>query len=190
MLERVVWGIGMAVGLGVLVPSHARATAADSALITNTVGATFWSTAGISSALAYRVSYLATASVFVACPQLGIRKDVYATTLGGTVINTTFQAAGGTVTYRIWVGNTSFTSSAFNVVVTDQLPDNTDFRGRGAADWYGGATCTRVYSIDAGATWPGPDPAAGAVNPLLLRWRFNTIGMGKSAYVEFMARVL
>ena len=103
--------VAMVVGAGLLgVGQKACAATSDGTLITNVASATF-STASLNQ---YFVSYNATATVLVQNPCVTLIKTP----------DVTVQAAGGSVTYNLWVVNCSPNTSAFNITVTDKLPDN------------------------------------------------------------------
>lgn len=166
-------------------PGLARAMSADGALITNGVSATFYGIGGLGLPNAYRITYIATANVLVSCPVVIVKKQP----------NTSFQAVGGLVTFRIWVVNSSLQASSFNVCVTDRLPDNMEYVGPApfaltwtwapTGQWYGTGSTTNAP--------PWTAPVAGTVGqdpPFYLRWCIPQLGPGKSAFVEFSARVL
>jgi len=166
-----VWGL-------VLPPGEALAATADGTLITNVACATYMSASG----QGFTVSYCATQTVYVSSPCIALQK----------LANPTTQSSGGTVTFTIWTVNCSCTNSAFQINVTDRLPDNMTYSSN-YTNWPGGpGTWTRFASSDNGAAmaWQlnGPANAQGA--PYYLRYVLDLIGPCKSAFVQFTANVL
>jgi uncharacterized repeat protein (TIGR01451 family) len=156
----------------------AKAATADGTLITNLATATFSTATGAQ----VTVSYTATATVLVQNPCVSLLK----------VPDVTVQAAGGTVTYTLWVVNCSPIMSAFNITVTDKLPDNVSYdAARG--NWNGGS----------GGTWTSSDspsglagsyvavpPTAGQTTPLYLRFVLDLLGASKSAMIRYSVVIL
>src|SRR6266496_3327318 len=105
-------------------PRVSHAMAADGALITNVVSATFGGSGG--PTIMYTVSYNATSNVLISCPIVSLAK----------VAIPTVQSVAGTVTFQIWVANTPTPASTFNVVITDMLPDNMAYVGASQAIWW------------------------------------------------------
>lgn len=171
LLAVVVAGMGLLGGV-----REAAAGTADGTLITNVACATF-STASLSG---YAVSYCATATVIIQNPCVSLIKTP----------DVTIQAAGGTVTYTLWVVNCSPVTSAFNVTVTDKLPDNTTFDA--ARGNWGGLSGGTWYpsSSSNGTAWPGTYPNAGQGTTYYLRFIMDTLGPSKSAFIKFSVAIL
>jgi uncharacterized repeat protein (TIGR01451 family) len=180
--------VALVVAVTLCAPRWACAMAADGSLITNTVSATFYSMAGAVQNVspAYRTTYLATANVLISCPTVILKK----------VPSTSFQAVGGLVTFRIWVVNTSFLASSFNVCITDRLSDNTEYTlpapfALAPWTWAPGGQWYATGSVTNAAPWnPIVAGTAGQDTPFYLRWCLFQLGPGKSAYVEYAVRVL
>ena len=163
-------------------PGRTEAATADGTLITNVACATFSSaqTAG----QGYAVSYCATATVLIQNPCVQLQK----------VANPTVQASGGSVTFTLWVVNCSATSSAWNVTVTDKMPDNTAYAGGTFLSWPGlssGFSWLPSYSTN-NTTWSGTplQPADGTVVPLYLRYVLEALGPSRSAFARFSVEIL
>jgi uncharacterized repeat protein (TIGR01451 family) len=128
------------------------------------------------------VSFAATATVLVQNPCVSLRK----------VPDVTIQAAGGTVTYTLWVVNCSPIMSAFNITVTDKLPDNVAYdQPRGS--WNGGSGGTWASSESAtgavGTFVPGTPPP-GQLTPYYLRYVIDLLGPAKSAMIAYSVVIL
>jgi len=106
------------------------------------------------------------------------------------VANPTTQAAGGTVTFSLWVVNCSADASAFNVSVTDRLPDNAGFDAT-QGEWPGlsGGTWSRQNGSN-GSTWAVGNPTAGQTAAWYLRFVLSQLGPNRSAYAAFSVTVL
>ena len=153
------------------------APTADGTLITNVACATYMAPGG----QGFAVTYCATQWVLVANPCLALQK----------LATPTLQSSGGTVTFTLWVVNCSCTNSAFNVQVTDRLPDNMGYVAPSWANWpNGGGTWYQSY----GGAAAGPFTAGAAPNgqgaPDYLRYALDMLGVCKSAFVTFQATVL
>jgi uncharacterized repeat protein (TIGR01451 family) len=134
------------------------------------------------SGAGFAVSYCATAILNIQNPCLALQK----------VANPTAQASGGTVTYTIWVVNCSCTSSAFNINVTDRLPDNV-MAGAPALVTYWNGNSGGNWSVASGSnntTWASGAPVAGQNVPYYLRFVLDQLGPCKSAYSSFTVSVL
>jgi len=151
----------------------------DGSLLTNVVSATFSSNPA--GAVLFTVSYSATVTVMVRNPAILLTKLSTPTT----------QSAGGEITFRVWAANTSLYSSAFDVVVTDRLPDNMEYVGASFGSWTNG---TGTWSPEYSNLYAGPytagQPGNGQDAPYYLRWTLNWLGPGKSGFIEFKARIL
>jgi len=166
-----------------LSPAKGWTMAADGALITNIVSATYHGAGGYPSsgnpyAPKYTMSYLATATVLVSCPVVSITKRA----------NTTVQAVAGTVTFEICAVNSSMNASAWNLVITDKLMDNMAYAPVWSSWAPAGTIITPSKSVD-GITYTAPEPVFGAINPLWLRWSIDRLGPARSACVQFKAVV-
>lgn len=130
----------------------------------------------------YEVSYAVTATVAVQSPQVWI--GVFKT------VSPSVQGSGGVLTYQVWLVNTS-DDSAWNVTVTDQLPENSTYAGAQSAwDAGGGGTWFESYGPAAGPAMAAGVPPAGQGTPLYLRWVLTRLGPLRSALVEYSAEVL
>ena len=163
---------------GLLAATNVRAATADGVMITNTVMATFGSPGGVG----FTVSYCATRPVQVQNPCVSLLKTS----------NPTAVAAGGTMTYTLWVVNCSPFASAFNLAVADRLPENVAydaFRG----GWAGAGAPVGTWSQQSGSngsTWAGSLPLAGQTTPYFLRFALNMLGPNRSAMQTFSVTVL
>jgi len=135
------------------------------------------------------VSYNATSNVLISCPAVALSK----------VAMPTVQASAGTVTFTIWVANTSLQASAFNVVITDMLPNNLAYAGPtpGPFAWWWSAgptvpVVTTGLSLDNLTFQSGAAivPVVGQGSPYYLRWTIGQLAPGKSGFVTYMATVL
>ena len=182
----------------------AVAMTADGTLLTNAAMVSFWASkhSGVLTPLGrplgdyppsniyfnprFVVSYLASANVLVSFPIVAALKTV----------DPPDQGAGGLVTYRLWVINSSSWASAFNVTFTDIIPENMQYAG-GFQGWDGGSggIYTGYYSLSGlPATWvdlnPGVYPQdTDIATSFYLRWILSRLGPGRSALVEFWAKV-
>jgi len=173
--------------------SGARAATVDGTWLTNIASATFSSVSG----MPYSVSYCSTANVWVISPCIAFWKWVddgapwHEWPAAGSGNWIPMQSSGCTVTYKIEMGNCSEWTSAFNITLTDKLPDNTafvqhvdDFSGPVPFPWI-----RSYYTV--GPNWANGDMPAGQVGPAQLRWVMRDFGMHwKSAYVRYSVRVL
>ena len=162
----------------VTMPRLSFGMAADGMLITNNVSATYGGSGGLS--IKYTVSYLATANVLISCPVVSLAK----------VAMPTVQSAAGVVTFQIWVANTSMQASAFNVVISDKLPDNVTFLGPVTTWWNGVAPATSPASSSNGTAWAGSAPLAGQAGTYYLRWTLNQLAPGRSGFIQYTVTVL
>jgi len=173
-------------------PQQAWTMAADGALLTNAVSATYHGPAGFPDLACptcpqYPVTYSASSNVLISCPVVVLQKSV----------TPTVEGAGGTVTYRLWAINDSINASAFNFVMTDRLQNWLSFAGPTPAmvvvspvwtDWFGNSWAA-ASSAD-GTTYTAGAPAIGQAGLYYLRWSLGVLGPGKSGFIEFMAKVL
>jgi len=172
---------GAAAALLVLVavaPRHAEAMASDGALITNIVSATYGGSGGPS--IQYTVSYRATANVLVSCPIVSLAK----------VAIPTVQAAAGTVTFQVWVSNTSAQASAFGLVITDMLPNNLTYANT-LTFWWNGTAPAVTNAVSANnIAWQNGVPVVGQGSPYYLRWTIDKLAPGRSGFIQYLATVL
>lgn len=170
-----------------LSPAKGWTMAADGALITNIVAATYHGMAGYPWSgqpylPKYTMSYLATATILVSCPVVAITKRA----------NTTVQSVDGTVTFEICSINSSMQASAWNVTITDRLMDNMLFVVGSYTSWVPGAPSAWTASNSSVAAGPYatgmPGTAQGA--PYYLRWTINTLAPGRSACISFQTKVM
>jgi len=176
------WLYGGAAALGLLMVSgRSFAATADGALITNVACATFSSNQAGTQGFA--VSYCATATVLIQNPCVALQK----------IANPTVQASGGAVTFTLWVVNCSATSSAWNVTVTDRLPDNTEYSNPSFVSWAGLVTpgvWTPSYASTLAAAWANGSPGDGQDAPYYLRFTLDVLGPSRSAFARFSVDIL
>ena len=163
----------------VVFAGRANATTSDGAIVTNVACATF-------SAVypgAFAVTYCATATVLVANPCINLRKEV----------TPSVQAAGGTLTFRLWVINCSPYASAFNVSIIDKVPDNvayaTDIVGAGSWSPSGLGVWSQYFGSN-GTSWNAGAAPVGQTTPYYLRFILSLLGPAKSAYVQYGVNIL
>lgn len=175
-----IWALA-ALGLLAMSPGQGSAATADGALITNVACATFSSNQAGTQGFA--VSYCATATVLIQNPCIALQK----------IANPTVQASGGDVTFTLWVVNCSVTSSAWNITVTDRMPDNTEYENPSFVSWPGLATpgvWTASYASTLAAAWTNGQPADGQDAPYYLRYTLDLLGPSRSAFARFTVRIL
>jgi uncharacterized repeat protein (TIGR01451 family) len=160
----------------VLAPHPAPAMTADGALMTNTAFATFSGIAG--QAVSYKTSYLASANVLICNPLILYVKTATPSMAAPTAV----------VTFTVCTINNSTTTSAFNVVITDQIPGNMAFIAE-KEKWP--LPVTSVWGPSVSGPWSGAAVPAGQVSSFL-QWQFSQInvGPGKSACVTYTASIL
>lgn len=157
------------------------AMTADGALITNVVTATYHSVSGTAqTGPNYTMSYLATATVLVSCPVIWVQK----------LANPTSAVPGGTVTFQVCIVNSSLQASAFNLAVTDQMPDNMAYLNPSYASWAPAGDTVFDSNSATTTTWSNGQPLNGQGAPYYLRWVLDKLAPQKSACVTFMTRVL
>ena len=165
-----------ALGLLATMGKEASAMTADGTLVTNVACATYMSASGAG----FAVSYCVTTPFRVDNPCLALQKAA----------NPTAQASGGLVTYTIWVLNCSCSGSAFNINVTDRLPDNV-VMGTNQTPWNGGSGGNWFASSGSNnTTWAVNAPAQGQATPYYLRYVLDQLGPCRSAYASFTVSVL
>jgi uncharacterized repeat protein (TIGR01451 family) len=164
---------------------YASAATTDGTLITNVACGTFQSAAG----MGFAISYCCTANVIVSNPCVALQKRA----------TPTVQSSGGVVTFELIAINCSCSSSAFNIMVTDRLPDNVAFFSGPVNAWNGTSGApgpnpiSTPYKSPDGlgttytANWPA---AAGQVAPYWLRWQLEFLGPCESSAISFLATVL
>lgn len=184
---------GLVAGLVLAVAgSRAWGATAEGTLLTNVACATYGSGAGAG----YAVSFCTTATVLVVNPSVGVQKTA----------SPTVACSGSTVTFCIWATNTSAMTSAFNVTVSDRMPDVFGYVLGGQSTWVAGtagAAVTPGFSNAVGLPqiycWPttvnpmcnaSGEPLNGQGGPYYIRWAITVIGPGKSAMACFKAVVL
>jgi len=165
-----------AMGLLVLTGREAGAMTTDGTLITNVACATFMGASGGG----FSVTYCATVTTRVDNPCIALQK----------LANPTVQSSGGTVTYTIWVVNCSCANSAFNVTVTDRLPDNVSFLAS-IPGWNGG-TGGNWWPTNGsnGTTWVAGSPGLGQTATYYLRFVLTMLGPCASAMQSYSVTVL
>ena len=165
----------------VMVGRRAWGMTTDGTLITNVASGSFQSAGGI----AFWISYSVTATVLVSNPSVSLIKTA----------TPTVQSSGGTVTFRLWVVNTSQSSSAFNIIITDRLPDYMAYVGPlNPTVWRGNGLPLPLWTMSNSPTngpgWNANMPGVGQAAPYYLRFALDFLGPSYSAYVEFIATVL
>ena len=163
----------------VVAGGRGEATTFDGTLLSNVACASYFSPTGFQ----YYVSYCATATVVVVNPCLQLAKF-------GTP---TVASSGGTVTWQIYVKNCSPTTSAYNVVMYDVVPDNMAYVGSSlTTNIFGGFPAPTVkasYSLDGGLNWLAGEAPGGVT--ALLRWGVTPmLAPNVSAMITFRATVL
>jgi len=167
-----------ALGLLATMGKEAQAMTSDGTLVTNVACATYMSASGAG----FAVSYCVTTPFILNNPCIALQKSA----------NPTAQASGGLVTYTIWVVNCqqSCAGSAFNINVTDRLPDNV-VMGAGTGTWNGGSGGNwYMTSGSNNTTWAVNEPKVGQATPYYLRYVLDQLGPCKSAFVTFTVSVL
>ena len=184
-------------GLLLVLGARGYAGTVEGTIITNISCATFRSVQDTF----YTTTWCSTATVLVVAPSVQIRKVGFPA----------MECPGATVTFCIYVLNDSDYTSAFNVVLNDELPDLLAYL-RGQDQWAGntpGATITQGYRMPGGFSpycWPGipaafcddeapanssGEPKDGQAGPgLRVRWRINMLGPNQSAMVCYKAVIL
>jgi len=165
----------------VMVGRRAWGMTTDGTLITNVASGSFQSAGGVP----YWISYSVTATVLVSNPSVSLIKTA----------TPTVQSSGGTVAFRLWVVNTSASSSAFNIIITDRLPDNMAYVGPlNPAGWPSASVPLPTWTPSNCSVYAGPYnanmPGVGQAAPYYLRFSLDFLGPNRSAYVEFIATVL
>ncbi|MEK7477645.1 MAG: hypothetical protein AAB152_18655 [Candidatus Coatesbacteria bacterium] len=149
----------------------ANAMTSDGTMITSVACITHSSPSGYG----FTVSFCVTARVFISNPCL----------TGQKTANPSAMESGGVMTYTIWVVNCSCTGSAFNINVTDRLPDNV-VMGFNMAGWNGGSGgAWFVSSGSNNTTWAVNAPLSGQAPPYFLRYVLDQLGPCRSAYSAF-----
>ena len=175
--------VAMVVAVALLfAPRPAVSMTADGALMTNTALATFSGLGGIGTA--YRISYLASVNVLICNPIIGYVKNATPTMVAPTE----------TVTFTVCTMNNSVTTSAFNVIITDQIPGNMAYVAggwpAGLPNTWGGTNWFAYNSVSINGPWVAGMPAVGTSNSFL-RWMMQiNVGPGVSACVTYRATVL
>lgn len=181
------WACASVTAAVLLSPAQGWPMAADGALLTNIVSATYHGMAGYPNSgqpylPKYTMSYLVTANILVSCPIVAITKRA----------NVSTQSVDGTVTFEICAINSSMQASAWNIVITDALMDNMSYVGGSYASWapplpsQWTVSSASALAIPFGTTQPN----ANQVAPYFLRWTINTLGPARSACISFQTKVL
>ncbi len=176
--------LGLIAGLAMslAVPGMTLGATADGVLITGTASATY--TTKLSGGLPMTISYGATVTVMVATPVVAFAK----------VANPSMQASGGVVTFCISYSNRGGLASAFDVTITDVMPDNMRFvaggnSDGGTSDGAGtvyGAWATAVAGPWTAGTWPNN----GQAGPVILRWQIDVLSPRATGFVCYAAQVM
>ena len=106
--------------------------------------------------------------------------------------STTVQAPGGTVTFCVSFDNQSDCASAFNVVITDKVPDNMTFKAIELFNepWDGRIFPTWGNALAGPWTAGNPPTGQGPIGSLYLRWSVPMQGMWCSGIVCYTVTVL
>jgi len=154
---------------------------ADGAMITNYAAATgYWGVASADYAKRYTVSYNATAGVLISCPVIGVTK----------LVTPTMLAASQTATYTVCVVNNALNATAWNLVVSDKLPDNMGWVNPSLVSWAPVGTTWKLEQSQVGVVWLVGEPPNASTSPWFLRWTVDKLGPNRSACVTFRMTVL
>lgn len=137
------------------------------------------------------VSYSATAKILISNPKVFLYKDVnptYVSAAGG----------GGLVTFSLCFSNGG-ANTAYNVTITDVLPNNCYWMSTGCTDTYYdawqsvGAEPTISYTTDNwGTTFPGCPPFDWGVSTwdfYQIRWVVDVLDIGESGCIWYVVRI-
>jgi len=167
--------VAAAVVAVLLMAGKAAAATADCSQITNFASATYQN----SSLDGYIVSYAVTARVMAGTPGV----------ITGKTATPTIQGSGGVVTFCITFQNVSYCASAFNVMVTDKVPDGMNYVGNSLASWTtGGGAASPFFGVGVYPATAGQP--AGISASYNLRWVFDELGPRESGALCFQASVL
>ena len=158
----------------------ALAATTDGTLITNVACGTFQSASGIG----FAISYCCTATVIVSNPCVSLQKSA----------TPTLQSSGGYVTFQLIAKECGCTTSAFNIMVTDRLPDNMalmSVASTNVMNWGGGTApihslFSSTNNVNWNANWPG---TLGQLPPFWLWWQLEYLGPCKSSSISFLTTV-
>ena len=149
-------------------------------LLTNAASATY-----MGGSQGTSVTYSATAKILVANPSITLWKGVTPTYVG---------TSGGFVTYVVCFSNGG-SNTAFNMTITDRLPNNTFWQTTGYSAWVGGGTITETYNLSDPPVnpWTAGTPPLGqestTTTPVFLRWVADSMGIGASGCITFTLSV-
>jgi uncharacterized repeat protein (TIGR01451 family) len=106
----------------------------------------------------------------------------------------TMQASGGVVTFCITYSNSGAWASAFDVTITDVMPDNMKFIAGGNTDGGtsdGAGTVYGAWSTNGGTNWTsGTWPNNGQAGPVSLRWQVDVLSPKASGFVCYTVSVM
>jgi len=173
----------------------ASAMTTDGTLVTNIASATFGSVSG----MPFTVSYCSTANFIVVSPCVAMWKSTVPWSPSGVDLEYPVgsgdwwpvQSSGCLVTYEVGIWDCNDWSSAFNVTLTDKLPDNTAFV-QDLSDFNGNTPYNWIYNSYSFGAWNNNAPMpAGQTGPAYMRWVLRVFGLKwRSAYVRYVVRVL
>jgi len=108
------------------------------------------------------------------------------------LVTPTMLAASQTATYTVCVVNNALNATAWNLVVSDKLPDNMGWVNASLATWAGAGSAWDLSDSGNGTTWAASpaQPPAGQTSPFFLRWTIDKLGPNRSACVSFRMTVL
>jgi hypothetical protein len=93
------------------------------------------------------------------------------------------------LTYTIWAVNCSSSTSAFNINMTDRLPDNVmmmmslpGWNGNSGGSWWAASGSNNT-------TWTASLPAYGQGPPYYLRFVLDLLGPARSGFVSYVVTV-
>lgn len=166
------WGwLALSAGLA----GQVHAMSAEGLLLTSSASLTYASTAGVP----YEMSYAATANALVSNPCITVAQHS-----DPMVAN-----AGGLVQFSIAFSNCSGFASSYNLVATELVPDNMAYAGgREVLSPGPGGVWAMSWKTPLSPWTNGPAPT-GQGGPVYLRWCLTMLGIGKTAFVGYGARI-
>ena len=179
MRTEKIFHVLLALAILVVWGGSARAFLETGTLLTNAASATY--TGGNQGT---SVTYSATAKILIANPAMFLWKAATPTVVG---------TSGGLTTYVICFSNGG-ANTAWNVTITDRLPNNT-FWDAINSSWVSGSTLTTTHNLSDPPVnpWVANEPPAGQgstnTTPVFLRWVAGSVGVGRSGCITFTLSV-